>query len=138
MTQTTRRARREEEEYRYAYCIAMTYPKLLAYALLAVRLAAFSTFLALKRYKGCLPATLGPVRLPTLANLVDDWRTNDKGKMWWGDKTPENRMEGAGTAGSSSTAKHAGTSPDKALVGPIHEDCPYAGSGYGIPHRHKV
>ena len=89
-----------------------------------VALAAFATFLALRRRKGGQPATFG--HIPALANLIDDWRTDENGKMWWGDKSPPLSEDTGYLSPSSYLAKHAGTSPDKSLVGSIHLEYPYA------------
>ncbi|PHH90659.1 hypothetical protein CDD83_3022 [Cordyceps sp. RAO-2017] len=97
----------------------MVYPRLFVYAVLAVALAAFATFLALRRSRGHQPAAMG--HLQTLADLVDDWRTDDEGRMWWGDKT---RLLGADGA----APRHAGTSGNKAVLEPIVPNGRYAGS----------
>jgi hypothetical protein len=86
----------------------MVYSRLIVYGVLAVLVAVFATYLALNRPRGCQPAALG--HLQTLIDLVDDWKTDEDGRMWWGDKTrPED----------SSRVRHAGTACDKAVLGPI-------------------
>jgi hypothetical protein len=49
-----------------------------------------ANYLATRRPQGPQPATFG--HLQTLADLVDDWNTDDNGHMWWGDKASS--MEG--------------------------------------------
>lgn len=105
---------------RYGMQMQMSYPRLFVYAALAILFAVFATFLAFRRRRGYQPAAMG--HLPTLANLVDDWRTDDQGRLWWGDKSTE--MDAR--SGTMRT-RHAGTSPNKAFVGPIHCDALYAG-----------
>lgn len=102
--------------------LEMSYTRLFLYAALAVLLAVFGTFLACRRRRGYQPSAIG--HLPTLANLVDDWRTDSKGRMWWGDKFPDARNE-------SMSIRHAGTSPNKAFTGAIYGGLPYAGQDKG-------
>ncbi|KAF4214347.1 hypothetical protein CNMCM8980_009166 [Aspergillus fumigatiaffinis] len=94
----------------------MVYSRLIIYAILAVLVATFATYLALRRPRGCQPAALG--HLPTLVDLVDDWKTDQAGRMWWGDKTPE--LE-------AGQVRHAGTCWDKTVLGPICTTARYAG-----------
>ncbi|KAH2072005.1 hypothetical protein KXX03_008645 [Aspergillus fumigatus] len=94
----------------------MVYSRLIIYAILAVLVATFATYLALRRRKGCQPAALG--HLPTLVDLIDDWKTDQEGRMWWGDKAPE--LE-------AGQVRHAGTCWDKMLLGPICTTARYAG-----------
>lgn len=86
----------------------MTYPRLIVYA--------FATFLAVRRPRGCRPATLGC--LQTLGDLIDDWRTEEKGQCWWGDKTP--------VVDEMPVLRQAGISPDKTVLGPISPKSLYA------------
>lgn len=115
----------------YTIDITMSYSRLFVYAALTALLASFTTFMAFRKRKGYLPATTG--HLPTIANLVDDWQTDDKGRLWWGDKFPsESEMDSADMASCSYTvrqslSRHAGTSPAKSLVGPIRAGYLYAG-----------
>ncbi|PHH85062.1 hypothetical protein CDD83_971 [Cordyceps sp. RAO-2017] len=100
----------------------MVYSRLFLYAILAILLAAFATFLAQRRPRGHQPATFG--HLQVLADLVDDWGTDEKGRMWWGDKTgPDEPDEPDGV----DAVRHAGTSRDKALLAPIRLESRYAG-----------
>lgn len=92
----------------------MIYSRLLIFAILAVFLAAFGTYLALKRPRGYQPATLG--HLQTLVDLVDDWKMDENGRMWWGDKTGQEDCE----------VRHAGTCCVKAKLDPI-STAKYAG-----------
>lgn len=67
--------------------------------------------------------------LPTLADLIDNWEMDENGRMWWGDKSADDES----TDYSSSTdqmVRHAGTSANKDLVGPIRMECLYAGTSY--------
>lgn len=93
----------------------MVYSRLIIYAILSIIVATVATFLALRRPNGCQPAALG--HLQTLADLVDDWKTNGDGRIWWGDKTSQEGDQG----------RHAGTCRDKSMVGPILCTAKYAG-----------
>lgn len=95
----------------------MIYSRLIIYAILAIFLAAFGTYLALKRPRGCQPASLG--HLQTLVDLIDNWKTDEKGRMWWGDKTWPDDNE----------IRHAGTSCKKEGLGPIRSS-KYAGGSF--------
>ena len=55
--------------------------------------------------------------------------------FWWGDKSPPLGEDTGYLSPSSYLARHAGTSPDKSLVGPIHLEYPYA---YGAESVNKV
>ncbi|GAQ09334.1 hypothetical protein ALT_6655 [Aspergillus lentulus] len=94
----------------------MVYSRLIIYATLAVLVATFATYLALRRRRGRQPAALG--HLSTLVDLVDDWKTDQGGRMWWGDKTPEL---------DAGQVRHAGTCWDKTVLGPICTTARYAG-----------
>ncbi|PHH92644.1 hypothetical protein CDD83_6414 [Cordyceps sp. RAO-2017] len=98
-------------------CVQFTiiYPRLFLYAVLALLLAAFATYLALKRPRGCQPATMG--HLQTIADLIDDWETDEKGRMWWGDKT--------GASGTDTGSRYAGMSHDSTLLSAIRTDAVY-------------
>ncbi|KAL3478494.1 hypothetical protein BJX99DRAFT_104630 [Aspergillus californicus] len=96
----------------------MVYSRLIIYAVLAVLVAAFATYLAFKRSKGYQPAAMG--HLQTLVDLIDDWKADQDGRMWWGDKTS------GGDLGTG-LARHAGTACDMTLLGPICT-ARYAGS----------
>ncbi|KAJ5232558.1 hypothetical protein N7468_005514 [Penicillium chermesinum] len=84
---------------------------------MAIVVASLGTYLALKRPRGCQPATLG--HLQTIVDLIDDWATDQSGRMWWGDK-PVAQLE-------DNQARHAGTCWDKAVLGPI-QNTKYAGN----------
>ncbi|RFN44921.1 hypothetical protein FIE12Z_10816 [Fusarium flagelliforme] len=93
----------------------MTYTRLMLYAALAILLASFATFLALRKRSGPQPATMG--HLQTIADLVDDWTLNEKGRIFWGDKGTDLEAE----------IRHAGTSPDPDALDKISLDAIYAG-----------
>ncbi|KAH7174184.1 uncharacterized protein B0J16DRAFT_403736 [Fusarium flagelliforme] len=93
----------------------MTYTRLMLYAALAILLASFATFLALRKRSGPQPATMG--HLQTIADLVDDWTLNEKGRIFWGDKGTELEAE----------IRHAGTSSDPDALDKISLDAIYAG-----------
>ncbi|QKX63931.1 uncharacterized protein TRUGW13939_11103 [Talaromyces rugulosus] len=97
----------------------MVYSRLIIFAVLAILLAVFATYLALQKTRGCQPATFG--HLQTLADLVDDWETDHNGRLWWGDKTL------CGEADSDGQTRHAGTSCDRALLSPIYAGAAYSG-----------
>lgn len=93
----------------------MTYTRLLLYAVLAILLASFATFLALRKRSGPQPATMG--HLQTIADLVDDWTPSENGRIYWGDKGENSR----------STVRHAGTSFKLKALGQISLNALYAG-----------
>ncbi|KAG2019004.1 hypothetical protein GB937_005643 [Aspergillus fischeri] len=106
----------QELPFKRGFQFDMVYSRLITYAILAVLVATFATYLALRRPRGFQPAALG--HLPTLVDLIDDWKTDQEGRMWWGDKTPE--LE-------AGQVRHAGTCWDKMLLGPICTTARYAG-----------
>ncbi|KAF7173343.1 hypothetical protein CNMCM5623_005595 [Aspergillus felis] len=93
--------------FKHGFQFDMVYSRLIIYAILAVLVATFATYLALRRPRGRQPAALG--HLQTLVDLVDDWKTDQGGRMWWGDKT---QVE-------AGQVRHAGTCWDKTVLGPI-------------------
>lgn len=93
----------------------MAYPRLLLYAVLAVLLASFATFLALRKRSGPQPATMG--HLQTIADLVDDWTASESGRIYWGDKGET----------STSSVRHAGTSFELKALGQVSLNALYAG-----------
>ncbi|RGP77793.1 hypothetical protein FLONG3_4087 [Fusarium longipes] len=93
----------------------MTYTRLILYAALAILLASFATFLALRKRSGPQPATMG--HLQTIADLVDDWTLNEKGRLFWGDKGVDMTTE----------IRHAGTSSNPNDLDKISFDAIYAG-----------
>lgn len=101
--------------YSTSFTFPMMYSRLVVYAILAVLLAIFGTYLAFKQPRGYQPATLGHIQ--TLVDLVDDWKTDDNGRMWWGDKTGSEDCE----------VRHAGTCCEKEKLGPIRTGTKYAG-----------
>lgn len=84
------------------------------FTIVAVALALFTTFLALRRPKGCQPAACG--HFQTLADLVDDWNFSPRGRLWWGDKGEINVG-----------VRHAGTSGILNDIGDIRIGSAYAG-----------
>lgn len=96
------------------YQFDMLYMRVFVYGIVAIVLALFATYLALKRPGGPQPATYG--HLQTLANLVDDWGAGAAGCLWWGDK-------GLNTDGT----RHAGTSANMHKLGQIQMDAEYEG-----------
>ncbi|KAG4259876.1 hypothetical protein FPRO03_12526 [Fusarium proliferatum] len=92
----------------------MIYPRLLVYAVLAIVLASFATFLALRKRPGPQPATMG--HLQTIADLVDDWTPSENGRIYWGDKGES----------STSSVRHAGTSFEPKALGRISPNSLYA------------
>jgi hypothetical protein len=103
--------------YQNGFQFDMVYSRLIIYAILAILLAVFATYLASQKTRGCQPATFG--HLQTLADLVNDWETDQKGRLWWGDKTL------FGKADADGQTRHVGTSWDRTMLSPI---C--AGAGY--------
>jgi hypothetical protein len=101
-----------------SFMVAMIYSRLFIFSILALFLAIFATYLALKRSRGCQPATLG--HLQTLADLIDDWKTDKNGRIWWGDKTRLLEADGG--------LRHAGTSWDKKTLSPVCTVARYAGA----------
>ncbi|GFF52872.1 hypothetical protein IFM51744_07957 [Aspergillus udagawae] len=96
-----------EDQFKHGFQFDMVYSRLIVYAILAVFVATFASYLALRRPRGCQPAALG--HLQTLVDLIDDWKTDLGGRMWWGDKT---QLE-------AGPVRHAGTCWDKTVLGPI-------------------
>lgn len=89
-------------------------PFALAFGISAIIVSLFVTYLAFMQPKGPQPASFGHIQ--TLADLIDDWRTNAKGNFWWGSKD----INRDGT-------RHAGTSPNLERLGKIAMDALYAG-----------
>lgn len=87
----------------FEFKLVIIYPRLIVYAGLGIIYAAFATYLAIRRPRSCQPATLG--HLQTLANLVDDWETNEDGRLWWGDKSVDIQSD-VRYAGTSSKKEH--------------------------------
>ncbi|KAF4583049.1 Ankyrin repeat-containing domain protein [Ophiocordyceps camponoti-floridani] len=100
----------------FATVVIFVYPRIALYAFLAFLLAVFATSLALRRPRGCQPATMG--HLQTIADLVDDWETDETGRMWWGDKT--------GHLSEGMVLRHAGTSGDRRLLSGIDFEAIYS------------
>ncbi|WKT54155.1 hypothetical protein QSH57_004739 [Fusarium oxysporum f. sp. vasinfectum] len=103
-----------EEKTMVGVIFYMVYTRLLLYAVLAILVASFATFLALRKRSGPQPATMG--HLQTIADLVDDWTPSENGRIYWGDKG-EN---------STSAVRHAGTSFKLETLGQISPDALYA------------
>lgn len=98
----------EDQSFKHGFQFEMVYSRLIIYAILAVLVATLATYLAFRQPRGCQPATLG--HLQTLVDLIDDWKTDQGGRMWWGDKT---QLE-------AGQVRHAGTCWDKTALGPIY------------------
>lgn len=84
-------------EGKFWLCVA--YSRFFVYAILAIGTAVFTTWIVTRRYRGSQPAAFENVQ--TVADLVDVWSTDDKGRCWWGDKIPREE--------DSKVARHAGT-----------------------------
>ena len=97
----------------------MVYSRLLLYAILAILLAVYVTYLSMRRRSGYQPATMG--HLQTIVDLVDDWTTNTAGQLWWGDKNPTSQSN------AGNEVRHAGTSWFQEALGPISATSAYAG-----------
>lgn len=91
----------------------MIYPRLFVTASVEILLAGFVTYLIYRRPSGPQPAAWG--HLQTLADLVDAWDLDERGRMFWGDKGVDNRG-----------VHHAGTSPDEKRIGSINPYAVYA------------
>lgn len=89
-------------------------PFALAYGISTITVGLFVTYLAFRKPKGPQPAAFGHIQ--TLADLVDDWRTNAEGYFWWGGQD----INRDGT-------RHAGTSPNPEDLRSIAIDALYAG-----------
>lgn len=98
------------------FWLEMAYSRLFVYAILAISTAVFASYLAGRRYKGSQPAAMGCIQ--TLADLVDDWRTDEKSRFWWGVKTPV--MSGAEEMG------HTGMKSCRDELGTVSTDLMYA------------
>lgn len=105
----------EQDEGRWAMWFIVSWSRLIVYAICAVFTAAFGIFLALRKPKGPQPAAWG--HLQTLADLVDDWKTDEKSRFWWGDKTSDV---------ANTICRHAGTSDKKEKLNEISMYYPYA------------
>ncbi|CAF3525388.1 unnamed protein product [Fusarium graminearum] len=92
----------------------MVYTRLLLYAVLAILVASFATFLAMRKRSGPQPATMG--HLQTIADLVDDWTPSENRRIYWGDKGES----------STSAVRHAGTTCKPETLGQIVPDALYA------------
>lgn len=99
------------------FWLEMAYSRLFVYALLAAATAVFASYLAMRKYDGSQPAAMGCVQI--LADLVDDWSADDKGRFWWGDKTSV-------MIGAELVEAHAGTSSSKDEVGTVSVNLLYA------------
>lgn len=106
-----------------AVFFTMIWSRLVIYAACAVFMAVFATFLASRKPKGPQPATWG--HLQTLADLIDNWKTDKNGKFWWGDTTSLL----ASASEMDTSVRHAGMSEKREKLGEIYMDSPYAGRG---------
>ncbi|KAJ5688769.1 hypothetical protein N7462_003161 [Penicillium macrosclerotiorum] len=93
--------------FKHGFQCDMVYSRLILYAVLAILVAILATILALRRPRGHQPTALG--HLQTLVDLIDDWKSDKNGRIWWGDKSQQ----------ETDKVRHAGTSWDKTLLGPI-------------------
>lgn len=94
------------------FWLCVAYSRLMVYAILAISTALFTTWLATRGYSGPQPAALGNVQ--TLADLIDDWNTNDKGRFWWGDKSSAVK-----DVNREVSCRHAGTGKWKDELGTV-------------------
>lgn len=88
----------------------MIYSRLVWYAVSSVVVFILALYVAFKKPRGPQPAAFGHIQ--TLADLIDDWKTDEKGRFWWGDKTSI-RVDRGGI-------RHAGTSCNKERLSLIH------------------
>lgn len=95
------------------------YVRLGVYALLACSICGFVTFLATRHPRGPQPATFG--HLQTLADVVDDWETDEKNRLWWGDKTQVQTTASASASVSEESERRAGTSSRREGVSRIRK-----------------
>ena len=98
---------RTDADHAFRFQFTTIYPRLIVYAGLGISYATFATYIAVRRPRSYQPAALG--HLQTLANLIDDWETNDDGRLWWGDKSIDIRSD----------VRYAGTSSKKELLSQI-------------------
>jgi hypothetical protein len=91
----------------------MIYARLFVYVVCTIIFASAIAFLTFVKPKGPQPVTYGHIQ--TIADLVDDWTLDEKGRFWWGDK------------GYKDGIRHAGMSCQKNGLGPIEMDALYAG-----------
>lgn len=106
----------EDDSSKYWYtCLEfeILYSRLFIYIILNIAFAIFVTVLTAWKPKGPQPATWGHIQ--TLADLVDDWTTDEKGRFWWGDKG--DMVDGV---------RHAGTSAKREMLGEIDMRASYA------------
>lgn len=97
------------------FWLCVAYSRFFVYAMLAISTAIFTTWIATRGYRGPQPAAFGNVQ--TLADLINDWRTDDKGRFWWGDKTPREE--------DRNVARHARTASRKEDLGVVSLDWRY-------------
>ncbi|KAK3315993.1 hypothetical protein B0H66DRAFT_560079 [Apodospora peruviana] len=100
------------------YSFEMLYGRVFVYTCCAGLLAAFVSFLAFKKPRGAQPATWGHIQ--TIADLVDDWDTDEKGRFWWGDKGE------VFTEVGGSGVRHAGLSCRREELQDVRMDALYA------------
>jgi hypothetical protein len=93
----------------------MNYMRLFIYAIVTIVFATFATYLALKRPSGPQPAAYGHIQ--TLADLIDNWELDSKGRFYWGDTGEVDR----------NGVRHAGTRPTKEWLSAINMGGYYAG-----------
>jgi hypothetical protein len=97
-------------------CVSMSINvfRLILYTLGLYLFAGFVTVLAIYKPRGPMPSTWGNIQ--TLADLIDDWKLDERGRIYWGDK---------GLAEGFTGYRHAGTSDKPEELGPIHKDAFY-------------
>lgn len=95
----------------------MNYARLFIYVICGIIFASAITFLAFVKPKGPQPATYGHIQ--TIADVIEDWRLDEYGRFWWGDK------------GCREGIRHAGMSSERNELGPIEMDALYAGEEVG-------
>lgn len=71
---------------------------------IAVLLASFATYLALRRPKGPQPSAYG--NLDQLINMIDDWGAGAKSRIYWGDKSWQDGIIGSRRVGTSAVLQY--------------------------------
>jgi len=102
------------EEYTAFVAYVVPYVRVFVFVMTLVALAVFVTYLAFRSVDGPQPAAWG--HLQTLADLIDDWKTDANGTLYWGDK-------GISKCG----IRHAGTSDSIDQLGKIDMEAEYQG-----------
>lgn len=100
----------------------MVYIRIFATSIIFTTLAIFVTFLVFRKFPGPQPAAWG--HLQTLADMIDDWNVDKKGRFWWGDKGVD-----------SNGLRHAGTNSNSERLGDIDPNALYGGHDSGAGPR---